>query len=83
MPIHINEPGGGKAHKSHGDPNGGPINHGHPPYWRRAHRDWRIWFCVIVMLAAMAVYLMTGDLRWRLNGQPRQSPQPISAPAGN
>ena len=50
-----------------------------PPYWRRAHRDWRIWFCVIVMLAAMAVYLMTGDLRWRIHGQPQQSQQPISA----
>ncbi len=53
-------------HKSHGDPNGGPINQGHPPYWRRAHRDWRIWFCVIVMLSAMLVYLVTGDLRWRI-----------------
>jgi hypothetical protein len=70
-------------HKSHGDPNGGPINYGHPPYWRRAHRDWRIWFCVIVMLAAMAVYLMTGDLCWRIQGQPQQPSQPISAPAGN
>jgi hypothetical protein len=38
---------------------------------------------VILMLAAMAVYLMTGDLRWRIHGQPRQSQQPISAPAGN
>jgi hypothetical protein len=70
-------------HKSHGDPNGGPINQGQPPYWRRAHRDWRIWFCVILMLAAMVVYLMTGDLRWRIHGQSQQSPQPISAPAGN
>jgi acetate kinase len=29
------------------------LHHGHPPYWKRAHHDWRIWFCVIVMLAAM------------------------------
>jgi hypothetical protein len=70
-------------HKSQGDPNGGPIDHGHPPYWRRAHRDWRIWCCVIVMLAAMLVYLMTGDLRWRIHGQSPQPQQPISAPAGN
>jgi len=70
-------------HKSHGDPHGGPIHQGHPPYWRRAHRDWRIWFCVIVMLFAMAVYLMTGGFRWRINGQPQQSQQPISVPAGN
>ena len=70
-------------HKSHGDPNGGPIHHGHPPYWRRAHRDWRIWFCVSVMLAAMVVYLMTGDLRWRIHRQPQQSQQPNSTPTGN
>ena len=58
-------------HKSHGDPNGGPIHQGQPPYWRRAHRDWRIWFCVIVMLFAMVVYLMTGDLRWPFHGHPQ------------
>ena len=34
-------------------------------------RDWRIWFCVIVMLVAMAVYLMTGDLRWPFHGHPQ------------
>ena len=55
-------------HKSHGDPKGGPINQGHPPYWRCAHRDWRLWFCVILMLAAMLVYLATGDLRWPFHG---------------
>jgi hypothetical protein len=70
-------------HPSHGDPKGGPNHHGQPPYWRRAHRDWRVWFCVIVMLFAMVVYVATGGLRWRISGQPNQSPQPISAPAGN
>jgi hypothetical protein len=50
--------------KSNGDPNGGPIHQGHPSYWRRAHRDWRLWFCVIV-------YLMTGDLRWPFHGHPQ------------
>jgi len=70
-------------HKPHGDPNGGPLNHGRPPYWRNAHRDWRIWFCVIVMLFAMLVYVMTGGFRWRFNGQPQQPPQPMVVPAGN
>jgi hypothetical protein len=70
-------------HKSHGDPNGGPINQGHPHYWRRAHRDWRIWFCVIVMLFAMLVYMATSGLRWRFHGQSPQPQQPISVPAGN
>ncbi|MEO7300481.1 MAG: hypothetical protein ABI042_18105 [Verrucomicrobiota bacterium] len=67
-------------HKSHGDPNGGPIHQGDPPYWRRAHRDWRIWLMVILMLAAMLIYLMTGDLAGWSHRQPQQ---PISAPAGN
>ena len=56
-------------HKPHGDPKGGPIHQGHPPYWRNAHRDWRIWCCVILMLTAMVVYLITGDLRWPFHGQ--------------
>jgi hypothetical protein len=43
----------------------------HRPYWRRAHRDWRLWIIVILMLAAMAVYLMTGDLRWPIRAQPQ------------
>jgi hypothetical protein len=50
------------------NPNGEELHHGHSPYWKRAHRDWRIWFCVILMLAAMGVYLMTGDLRWPIYG---------------
>jgi hypothetical protein len=35
----------------------------HRPYWKRAHRDWRMWVGVILMLASMLIYLMTGDLR--------------------
>jgi hypothetical protein len=40
----------------------------HRPYWKRAHRDWRLWFGVILMLACMVIYLMTGDLRWPIHG---------------
>lgn len=32
-----------------------------PAWWRRAHRDWRIWVAVGLMLTAMIVYLMTMD----------------------
>lgn len=52
---------------SHGENSG----HGPRPYWKRAHRDWRIWFGVILMLLAMLVYLMTGDFRWPLQGHPQ------------
>jgi len=50
------------------------------PYWKRAHRDGRIWFFVILMLAAMVIYLMTGDLSWRPNGSPQP---PVPAVTGN
>jgi hypothetical protein len=59
------------------------AHHSHRPYWKRAHRDWRIWCFVILMLVAMFVYLATGDLRWRVGTQLQQPRQPISAPAGN
>jgi hypothetical protein len=52
-------------------PLGETIHHGHRPYWKRAHRDWRIWFCVILMLIAMFVYLATGDLRWPIHAKPQ------------
>jgi hypothetical protein len=37
--------------------------HGAPPQRqdRKLHRDWRIWLGVILMLAAMAIYLLTMD----------------------
>jgi hypothetical protein len=60
------------THQQHGDPNGGSVYHGRPPYWTRAHRDWRVWVGVVLMLAAMIIYLMTDDLAWR----PRIGPQP-------
>ena len=31
------------------------------PYWKRAHQDWRMWVGVILMLAAMVVYVTSDD----------------------
>jgi hypothetical protein len=66
------------SHHPHGDPNGGHVPH-KGPYWTRAHRDWRVWIGVILMLAAMVVYLMSDDLAWRphIRSQP-----PLSNVAG-
>jgi hypothetical protein len=67
------------THQQHGDPNGGGAHHGRRPYWTRAHRDWRVWVGVVLMLAAMIIYLMTDDLAWR----PRiQSQPPLSSAVG-
>ena len=37
-------------------------HHEHHPYWKRAHRDWRFWVALALMLAAMLIYVMTDDL---------------------
>jgi hypothetical protein len=50
------------------------------PYWMRAHRDWRVWVGVVLMIASMIIYLTTDDLAW---GPHIHTPQPISAPSGN
>ncbi len=34
------------------------------PYWKRMHRDWRFWVGVILMAAALAIYVLSGDLAW-------------------
>ena len=54
-----------------------PRQHAHIPYWKRAHTDWRFWIGVMLMLVAMIVYVMTGDLALR----PRFG-DPVPAPGG-
>jgi hypothetical protein len=54
----------------HEGANGANLQHRQRPYWKRAHRDWRIWVLVILMLVCMGIYVMTGDLRWRFIGPP-------------
>ncbi len=49
----------------------GHVHHTQHPYWRRAHRDWRLWIAVAIMLLAMAIYLMTNDLAGYTQTQPQ------------
>ena len=32
------------------------------PYWKRAHRDWRMWTAAFFVFAALAIYIVTVDL---------------------
>jgi hypothetical protein len=34
------------------------------PYWRRMHHDWRFWVGAVLVFAALAIYVFTGDLSW-------------------
>ena len=48
-------------------------NHGfHRPYWKHAHRDWRLWVAVVLMLVAIFTYVMTDDLARRPRNQMHQ-----------
>jgi hypothetical protein len=46
--------------------------HGHKPYWKRAHRDWKLWAAVLLILVAMGIYVRSNDLSLRPNGPPQQ-----------
>jgi hypothetical protein len=52
--------------------------HPRPHFWHNAHRDWRVWFAAVLMIALMVVYVMTQDLSWR----PGEAASP-SIPAAN
>jgi hypothetical protein len=38
------------------------VHYGRPPYWKRAHHDWRFWLGLVLMFAAIAIYVMSDDL---------------------
>jgi hypothetical protein len=48
------------------------VQQDHRPYWKRAHRDWRIWVAVLFMIAGMIVYVMSEDLSVRPRDLPQQ-----------
>jgi hypothetical protein len=41
-------------------------------FWKHAHRDWRVWCAVVLMLALMCVYVMTDGLSLRPGKRPIQ-----------
>jgi len=61
-------------------PDGEDFHHGfHRPFWKHAHHDWRLVVAVCLMLAAVALYLMSDDLAWRPRHHPRQPLSGVSA----
>jgi hypothetical protein len=48
-----------------------------PSWWRTAHRDWRTWVAVALMLAGMAAYILSLDESLRPGGA-AQPPVPIA-----
>jgi hypothetical protein len=44
---------------AHGGANPDGLRHVHPPYWKRAHHDWRFWVAAVLIFSAMIFYVMT------------------------
>jgi hypothetical protein len=66
-----------RSSHQHGKPARESIRHDQGPYWRRAHRDWRVWVGLFFMLAAITIYVMSNDLSFF--GQARR---PLAGSAG-
>jgi len=62
------------GHHPHGEQDRDDVHRDHRPYWKRAHRDWRFWIAVLLMLACMVGYVMSNDLSRRPQGQPQPPP---------
>jgi len=68
-----------RSHRHHGEHDHDSDYQAQRPYWTRAHRDWKFWVALSLMLAAMVIYVMSEDLAFRPH---RQTQQSLSGPAG-
>jgi uncharacterized integral membrane protein len=57
-------------------------DHVHPsrPFWKHAHRDWRVWIAVVVMVVLVLVYVMSDDLSLRPGKRPVQATPVANVP---
>jgi hypothetical protein len=62
-----------RTHHRHGGPHEGSAQEGQRPYWKRAHRDWRVWVGLFFMFAAIIIYVLSEDLAWMPTGRPQRS----------
>ena len=63
----------------HGGPHPDSVPADQRPYWKRAHRDWRVLVGLFFCLATIIIYVLSQDLAWMPGGRPRQ---PSSRVAG-
>jgi hypothetical protein len=49
------------------------VHHEDVAYWRRAHRDWRFWLGLFLMVVAITVFFMSVDLSLVPSSQPQPS----------
>jgi hypothetical protein len=59
---------------SHGNEGAGPERVHERPYWKRMHRSWPFWVGMVLVTAAITIYVMSDNLALIPRGQP-QKPQ--------
>jgi hypothetical protein len=59
-----------------------PRDHAHPPYHflKHAHRDWRVWLVVTLMLVCMVIYILSDNESLRPGNSARQPMPANTAP---
>ena len=57
-------------HHTHGESESDTMHKMQRPYWKYAHRDWRIWVAVVIMVGGMIIYVMTDDFSMRFRSRP-------------
>jgi len=71
-----------QTHHSQEVPDSDTVQKSNRPYWKRMHHDWRFWAALLLMIAAMIIYVVSEDFAWlprnRLQ-QPHQTPAETSA----
>jgi|HubBroStandDraft_3_1064219.scaffolds.fasta_scaffold1138819_2 hypothetical protein len=70
---------GNYGHPGNEGPEHSRAHLGHRLYWKRAHRDWRVWVGLFFCLAAIIIYVLSEDLSFMPGGRPRP---PVSNSAG-
>jgi hypothetical protein len=75
---------GNMSANKHGAENKGSNSrdHKHPRhhFLKHAHKDWRVWIVVMVMIAMIIVYVMTDDLSRRPGAAPIPRTPAANAP---
>ena len=57
------------GHHGNEGPDRDSVHHvQHLPYWKRAHRDWRVWVGLLFMFAAITIYVLSDDLAFLPHG---------------
>jgi len=69
-----------QTHHSEEVPESGTVQQSNRPYWKRVHKDWRFWIALLLMIAAMIIYVVSEDFAWLPRGR---SQEPRRTPAEN